>query len=184
MEDHSVADCLWVTVLSHGDLGIVYAKNSPYKPDRLWSHFSGDKCKSLAGKPKIFTIQACQGDQLDTGIEIKSNAQADGLLISTKHQSITYKIPSLADFLIIYSSMPGFYSWRNTTAGTWFIQALVKELSTNAHDKDLLSILTRVAKEVAYGFTSNTPGDPMTHGCKQIPCITSMLTRDIFFNKK
>merc|ERR1719481_1479104 len=57
LEDHSDADCLWVTVLSHGELGSLYARDSPYKPDRLWSHFIGDECKSLAGKPKIFTIQ-------------------------------------------------------------------------------------------------------------------------------
>ena len=77
MEDHSDADCILVTgeiplpelhnipclmlVLSHGELGILYASDQPYKPDRLWSHFSADKCRTLAGKPKMFFIQVSQG---------------------------------------------------------------------------------------------------------------------------
>ena len=38
--------------------------------------------------------------------------------------------------------------------------------------------------QVAFDFQSNTPGDYMMHEKKQIPCITSMLTRDIFFSRK
>ena len=60
MEDHGQEDCILVAVLSHGELGILYASDQPYKPDRLWSHFTADKCPSLAGKPKLFFIQACQ----------------------------------------------------------------------------------------------------------------------------
>ena len=44
-------------MLSHGELGILYANDQPYKPDRLWTHFSADKCRTLAGKPKMFFIQ-------------------------------------------------------------------------------------------------------------------------------
>ena len=64
LEDHSDADCVLVAgtkiplkfhfkqekltvpsilVMSHGELGILYGRDSPYKPDRLWSHFSADK---------------------------------------------------------------------------------------------------------------------------------------------
>ena len=38
----------------------------------------------------------------------------------TDAKSMSYKIPSHADFLIAYSTIPGFYSWRNTTAGKYF----------------------------------------------------------------
>ena len=44
-------------VLSHGELGILYASDHPYKPENLWTHFTADKCPSLAGKPKMFFIQ-------------------------------------------------------------------------------------------------------------------------------
>ena len=58
-EDHSDADCIFVAVLSHGELGILYSVDQPYKPEKLWYHFTADKCPSLAGKPKLFLIQVC-----------------------------------------------------------------------------------------------------------------------------
>ena len=61
MEDHSEADCIFVAVLSHGELGTLYASDQMYKPDRIWSHFTADKCPSLAGKPKLFFIQVSRG---------------------------------------------------------------------------------------------------------------------------
>ena len=82
-------------VMSHGELGILYSCDQPYKPDRLWTHFTGDKCPSLAGKPKMFLIQACQGDQLDQGLKMVQNTQTDA-------GAQTYKIPVHADFLIAY----------------------------------------------------------------------------------
>ena len=94
------------------------------------------------------------------------------------------RIPNHADFLIVYSTIPGFYSWRNTTAGSWFVQALVHVLQREAHSTDLLSILTRVSRKVAFDFQSNVPGDHIMHEKKQIPCVTSMLTRDLVFTRK
>lgn len=36
------------------------------------------------------------------------------------------KIPMEADFLIAYSTISGYYSWRNSVNGSWFIQSLCK----------------------------------------------------------
>ena len=78
--DHTDADCIFVAVLSHGEMGILYAQDQPFKPDRLWCHFNAEKCPTLAGKPKLFFIQACQGDQV---IMILCN----GLIIDFEEQS-------------------------------------------------------------------------------------------------
>lgn len=179
LSNHSDADCILVAVLSHGELGILYASDQPYKPDRLWSHFNAEKCPSLAGKPKLFFVQACQGDQLDQGVHLRKVAYTE-----TDANVTSYKIPSHADFLIAYSTIPGFYSWRNTTAGSWFVQSLCHVLQRHGNTHDLLSNMTRVARKVAFDFQSNTPGDYVMHEKKQIPCITSMLTRDVFFTRK
>jgi len=176
-ENHSDADCILVAVLSHGEMGILYSNDQPYKPDRLWSHFNAEKCPTLAGKPKLFFVQACQGDQLDSGVKMVNNTETDA-------KSMSYKIPSHADFLIAYSTIPGFYSWRNTTAGSWFVQAMCHVLQRTGTTHDLLSNMTRVARKVAFDFQSNTPGDYVMHEKKQIPCITSMLTREIIFQRK
>lgn len=176
--DHSERDCIVVAILSHGEQGIIYAKDSHYKPDHLWSYFTPDKCPSLAGKPKIFFIQACQGDKLDPGVKMNSTTETDGDVVAS------YRIPLQADFLIMYSTVKGFYSWRNTTRGSWFIQALCKELEAHAYETDLVSILTLVNQRVAIDYESNVPDSPVMHRQKQIPCIMSMLMRKIRFTMK
>lgn len=99
--DHSQHDCLFIAVLSHGELGLLYAHDTSYKPDSIWAYFTSDKCPTLAGKPKLFFIQACQGDKLDAGITLKERTETDGQPTST------FRIPSQADFLIAYSTVPG-----------------------------------------------------------------------------
>ena len=36
----------------------------------MWQPFTADRCPSLAGKPKLFFIQACQGNRMDKGVEV------------------------------------------------------------------------------------------------------------------
>ncbi|XP_038215425.1 caspase-1-like [Zerene cesonia] len=176
--DHTDNDCLLITVLTHGELGMLYAKDTHYKPDHLWYYFTADKCPTLAGKPKLFFIQACQGDKLDGGITLSSRSETDGLA------SASYRIPIHADFLIVFSTVPGYYSWRNTTRGSWFMQALCEELRYSGTERDILTLLTFVCQKVALDFESNTPDMLTMHQQKQVPCITSMLTRLLVFGKK
>jgi len=57
-EDHSDADCVTVTVMSHGtDNGFLYARDVQYPVDTLWNPFNAENCPSLAGKPKLFFVQ-------------------------------------------------------------------------------------------------------------------------------
>ncbi|XP_053623520.1 caspase-1-like [Plodia interpunctella] len=176
--DHSDDDCLLIAVLTHGELGILYAKDTHYKAENLWYHFTADKCPTLAGKPKLFFIQACQGDKLDGGITLSNITETDG------SSSTQYRIPVHADFLIAFSTVPGYYSWRNTTRGSWFMQALCDELRSFGTERDILTLLTLVSQRVALDFESNTPDLLPMHQQKQVPCITSMLTRILVFGKK
>ena len=52
--DHSESDCIFIAVLSHGELGILYASDHAYKPDRLWTAFNAEKCPTLAGNTNLF----------------------------------------------------------------------------------------------------------------------------------
>ena len=56
-KDHSDADCIFVAVLTHGGVDTLWAYDQQYRPNMLWSHFTADKCPSLARKPKLFFIQ-------------------------------------------------------------------------------------------------------------------------------
>ncbi|XP_064552624.1 caspase-like [Drosophila montana] len=178
-QNHEHNDCILVAILSHGEMGYIYAKDTQYKLDNIWSHFTANHCPTLAGKPKLFFIQACQGDRLDTGVTMqRGRTETDG------DSSMSYKIPIHADFLIAYSTIPGFYSWRNTTRGSWFMQSLCAELAANGKRLDILTLLTFVCQRVAVDFESCTPDTPDMHQQKQIPCITTMLTRILLFSDK
>ncbi|XP_055375465.1 caspase-like [Condylostylus longicornis] len=175
-KDHSENDCIIITILSHGEFGYIYAKDVQYKLESIWHYFTAANCPSLAGKPKLFFIQACQGEQLDSGITL-SKTETDGMI----GDNMSYRIPIHADFLIACSTVPGFYSWRNTTKGSWFMQSLCAELNLHGKKYDILTLLTFVCQRVALDFESNTPDYPIMHQQKQIPCITTMLTRILHF---
>ena len=69
--NHSQHDCLLVAVSTHENLGTLHAYDGTYKTDSICSNFPSDKCPTLAGKPKIFLIQACQGHKHDNGVTLK-----------------------------------------------------------------------------------------------------------------
>nr|AJP16708.1 caspase 3 [Bos grunniens] len=170
-EDHSKRSSFICVLLSHGEEGIIFGTNGPVNLKKLASFFRGDYCRSLTGKPKLFIIQACRGTELDCGIETDSGAEDD---------MACQKIPVEADFLYAYSTAPGYFSWRNAKNGSWFIQALCEMLKKYAHRLELMHILTRVNRKVAIEYESFST-DSAFHAKKQIPCIMSMLTKELYF---
>jgi caspase 7 len=173
-EDHTDADCLVVVAMSHGESGLLHSIDSLYPVDMLWTPFTGDRCFSLAGKPKLFFIQACRGARLDKGVKI----------IHETDSRTTYSIPAYADIMVAYATYDGFYSWRNPDSGSWFIQALCEELELHGRTRDLLSLMTFVNRRVAIEYQSYVPENEKFHAKKQIPSIVSMLTRLVYFPDK
>ena len=56
------ADAFVFTILSHGVRDFVYGSDGNLiLIDDLTEAFDGDNCQSLAGKPKLIIILACQG---------------------------------------------------------------------------------------------------------------------------
>uniref|UniRef100_UPI0037E8E985 caspase-3-like n=1 Tax=Semicossyphus pulcher TaxID=241346 RepID=UPI0037E8E985 len=170
-EDHSNSASFVCVLLSHGDEGVIYGTDGFEKLENLTKYFKGDNCKSLVGKPKLFFIQACRGSDLDGGALVETDSVAE---------QTSERIPVEADFLYAYSTAPGYYSWRNTSNGSWFMQALCEMLQRYSGELELMQIMTRVNRKVATNFesASNLPG---FSGKKQIPCIVSMLTKDFYF---
>ena len=62
--DYTPHDALVICILSHGDRNCIYTTDSiPIKLDVIKTHFNGLQCPTLLNKPKMFFMQACQGDQ-------------------------------------------------------------------------------------------------------------------------
>lgn len=57
--DHSLYNAFIFTILSHGEEGVVYGIDGTISIRDITSRFK--KSTTLAGKPKIFFFQACQG---------------------------------------------------------------------------------------------------------------------------
>ncbi|XP_066148204.1 caspase-like [Euwallacea fornicatus] len=170
--NHSENDCLVIAVLSHGRTsGRIAARDNDYTIDEMIKVFNGHYCPSLVGKPKLFFIQACRGDNLDSGVHVQCDSS---------EESIVYKIPAMADILIMYATVEGYAAWRDQTKGSWFIQTLVRKLEEHHNQRDLMSILTMVNREIAVDFESHHFKDEY-NGKKEMCSIVSMLTRGLFF---
>lgn len=176
--DHRDNDCILIAILSHGAMGEIYARDYPYKLFTICNLFTAASCPTLAGKPKLFFVQACRGSHRDAGVMLQSCSE------QKRDSTTSYKIPLHADFLIAYSTNPGYVSWASPSMGSWFIQSLCQELDKNGKKYDILKLLTFVIQRVAIDFETNVPSIPEKHQKKQIPSIVSMLTRLLFFNDK
>ncbi|XP_043827305.1 caspase-3-like [Dromiciops gliroides] len=176
-EDHSQRSSFICIILSHGEEEKIFGTDGSLELKELTSFFKGDQCRTLVGKPKIFIIQACRGTKSDYGVQPDSGTDDYGT-----EENITYqKIPVEADFLYAYSTAPGYYSWRNKKKGSWFIQSLCAVLKEYGQKLEIMQILTRVNRKVALEFETKNSELPF-HTVKQVPCIMSMLTKELYFS--
>ncbi|XP_069935358.1 caspase-9 isoform X1 [Oryctolagus cuniculus] len=129
--DHSALDCCVVVILSHGCQashlqfpGAVYGTDGyPVPVERVVNIFNGTSCPSLGGKPKLFFIQACGGEQKDHGFEVASACPEDrtsghnlepdatpfqgGPRTSDDQVDAVSSLPTPSDILVSYSTFPG-----------------------------------------------------------------------------
>ncbi|XP_069471557.1 caspase-10-like [Ambystoma mexicanum] len=143
-KDHSNMDCFVCCILSHGESGSVQGSDDQLVPiQKLTKYFTAKKCRSLAKKPKLFFIQACQGNLIQPPALIEEDS-------ATSEQSPPRSIPDVADFLLGMSTVDGFAAFRHVETGSWYIQSLCKNLATLVpRHEDLLSILIKVNEEVS-----------------------------------
>ncbi|KAM7098419.1 caspase-9 isoform 2-T2 [Molossus nigricans] len=180
--DHGALDCCVVVILSHGRQashlqfpGAVYGTDGCSVPiERIVNIFNGAGCPSLGGKPKLFFIQACGGEQKDHGFEVVSAPPEDRAPDSTPEpDAVSFQdepgnddqpdavssLPTPSDIFVSYSTFPGFVSWRDTKSGSWYIETLDGVFERWAHSEDLQSLLLRVANAVSEkGVYKQMPG--------------------------
>ncbi|CAH6791666.1 caspase-8 [Phodopus roborovskii] len=173
--DHKNKDCFVCCILSHGDKGIIYGTDgkeaSIYE---LTSYFTGSKCPSLAGKPKIFFIQACQGDNYQKAVLVETDLEEKDSFLDVDSSQKNY-IPDEADFLLGMATVKNCVSYRDPTQGTWYIQSLCQSLRERCpQGDDILSILTGVNYDVSNKDDRKNMG-------KQMPQPTFTLRKKLFF---
>ncbi|XP_019944605.2 caspase-9 [Paralichthys olivaceus] len=187
-KDHSSFDCCVVIMLSHGTEvshnrfpGAVYGVDGEYVPvQHITNYLNGKHCPSLQGKPKLFFIQACGGGEKDMGYEVSpdefephvggADDQTDAIPMSSSSDSLSMSdepdarvtLPTPCDILVSYSTFPGYVSWRDPEAGSWYVETMDRVLEENAATDDLVTMLMMVNHEVsqnsAKGLYKQMPG--------------------------
>uniref|UniRef100_A0A1A8D3S2 Caspase-8 n=1 Tax=Nothobranchius kadleci TaxID=1051664 RepID=A0A1A8D3S2_NOTKA len=175
--DYSQHDLLVVCILTHGELGCIFGTDGGKVLLRdLISNFWNDKVPSLSGKPKVFFIQACQGDRYQEGAT-QGPVQEESLACEPDSGSddLDVSLPAEADFLISMSTVQHCKSFRSINRGSIFIQELCQQLQKSAESSendDILTVLTRVNREV---------GRKEYETYKQMPQPRYTLTKKLVF---
>lgn len=174
--DHNDKDCFVCCILSHGDKGIIYGCDGQEAPIcELTSYFTGANCPTLVGKPKIFFIQACQGDNYQKGIAVETDSEQEEAYLEMDSSFQKKYIPDEADFLLGMATVNNCVSYRNPMEGTWYIQSLCHSLRERCpRGEDILTILTEVNFEVSNKDDKKNMG-------KQMPQPTFTLRKKLFF---
>lgn len=126
-------------MLSHGDNGCVHGSDGEaVSLQELTQPFTSGFAPTLAGKPKLYFIQACQGKALQTGF-LPLSSKPRGVAEDTRNQLETDAGPiqdetvaSEADFLLGMATVSNCKSFRNTNTGSIYIQELCKQLGRSA----------------------------------------------------
>ncbi|KAM6269353.1 caspase-8-like [Porphyrio hochstetteri] len=169
-KDHSNMDCFVCFIFSHGEKDKIKGVDHDLVDIKeLVSCFHGSNCPSLAGKPKLFFIQACQGTVGHPAVTVKADFSDH---LETDATPVT-SIPDQADILVGIATVEDYESYRCVKTGSVYIQCLCKKMkSLCPQRKDILTILTEVNKDV---------GERVLNGRKQMPKITSTLRKQVIF---
>lgn len=154
-------DILVMCVLSHGEKGVVFGTDEMEVPIRkLTFPFTSGQAPTLIGKPKLFFIQACQGSGYQGGAipitlrQTQEEERQQSRLEEDAGVPSEVSVPHDADFLLGMATVEDYKSFRHTTTGSIYIQELCRQLhraASSSEMDDLLSVLTRVNREVSKG---------------------------------
>ncbi|XP_036359066.1 caspase-3-like [Octopus sinensis] len=172
--EHAKYNCFVCVISTHGENNNhVCGTDGKVKLDDLVELFLPDRCPSLIGKPKLFFVQACRGRKEDSGAPMHDAGD-----FRVKYQNVTsHKVPLGADMLLAYSTVPGFYSYRRSTTGSWFIQSLARILEKHGDRLELQQLMILVNRKVACEYQHSSTRK------KQVPCVANMLMKELYFYK-
>lgn len=176
--DHSEFDSFVMIVMSHGGEkdAIEGVDGRSIRVEDLTSEFKVSNCPTLRGKPKLFFLQACRGKEIEqssTSCDFSDTDSIDFDFDSTLPRSTC---PQEADFLLAFSTTPGYKSCRHPKSGSVFIQVLVEVIRECYKNYHLLDMLTHVIKLVVDKGIS-VAGKPI-----QVPALSHTLRHQVWLS--
>lgn len=186
-EDYSKMSCAACCILSRGRENDIYAIDKPFPLSSVTRIFN---TSNLNGIPKIMILNIEQGndfmDPMETHAEEEVNEEEVKEASVVKKEDIvdeedTIELPPGNDFVFAYSSIPGFYSWKNNTRGSWFLQSIFSVFKEHAHIMDMAHMLTRVNRKVSKKLArGGGGGGGASNSRRDISLLVSSLRADLF----
>ena len=184
--NHESCSAFVLVLLSHGDRGgVVYCTDGDLITIKeISEYFTATNCPTLSGKPKLFFIQSCRGEQVNEVVETKWEPQSYNIVsmstgikdgggrevsLSTDAGTST---PNCADFVYSFATIDNCVAMRDSQTGSWYITELVNTIREFAATKDLAFILSQVTNRVSkYSHLGQT----------QVPEVTFQLRKSLYF---
>eukprot|EP00731_Ephydatia_muelleri_P004102 Em0002g278a len=152
-------DSFVLCLMSHGEEGVILGVDGDeFKIHDIYGIVG--ECKNLSNKPKMVFVQACRGDEVP---------KADGGDAARKP----------GDLLLSFATFIGHAAFRGKN-GSWYVKDLCSVFTEGYMTKDFLSMLTEVHRAVEKREDVEEDGQIV----KQIPQITGVLKRNVYFNLK
>ncbi|KAL5108570.1 Caspase-2 [Taenia crassiceps] len=151
---HYEVDAGGLIVMSHGVQDYIYtADGKLFAINDILEAFTNKSFPALAGKPKFILFQACRGEEKDRGYIFEPDdasfvAPPLESVDARAHKTLWKCLPYMSDYIIAYSTLPGFVSWRSEKAGSWFIQILIDVFRKYASSLHVLDLLTEVNRRL------------------------------------
>ncbi|XP_035683071.1 caspase-3-like [Branchiostoma floridae] len=156
--DHSNYDCFVCCIMSHGTSSKVFSSNDVgIDICELMKHVKMERCPSLKGKPKLFFIQACQGEA------VQGRALDNGTHDSKQFSFMSHE----ADIFLGLSTVSGFVSKRNCD-GAPYIRFLTEVFGEFGHEHELMTMMGMIC-------------DQMNSQVGMVSSNHSTLTKDLYF---
>ncbi|XP_065648943.1 caspase-7 isoform X2 [Hydra vulgaris] len=152
-------DCIVVLISSIGDESSINCNDRLIDLNEIIDLFNGKMSKISIQIPKIFFIQTCTGDECDN---VNFNSK------TTSNIDIVKTLPSDANVLVAYST-------TSCKQNSWFIECLLAVFKEYSKKEDLLTMLTRVNREM-YSMYMYDEDE------KMISSQISQLTYKVFIN--
>ncbi|KAL1478814.1 hypothetical protein MTO96_052363, partial [Rhipicephalus appendiculatus] len=183
-QEQEGAECLVIILMSHGNQDTIEGVDNEelHLIDDVYAKFNNKNCPALQGKPKLFFIQACRGEEWDNGTNAKGHDASDTRPVPAEKPQLSSSIGqkpliTWSDMYIAYAAIPGYRSLRNREFGSWFLSAVYKVFSEHAATMHLDELMERVHDEVLQKSSDD--------GEKQTPSVeTQGWTKELYFNPR
>ncbi|XP_065075296.1 caspase-7-like [Ochlerotatus camptorhynchus] len=173
--DLEISDCLVVVILTHGIKNDkLVANDGEYHLYEFIENFNPTTLKSMAGKPKLFIIQACRGIKVDDGVNLMAYSARD----QVDSQPDIRPYPEFPDLFVVQSSHHGHKAFRDKQEGSWLIQDLCNAIhSCDLETDSIYDILTETNNAISKRLSEAKE----YRDKKQIASIYSTLTKKLYF---